>query len=251
MANILLNKTLQIYDTSAETGSISIQDSIIQDAFSTGKKVGAMLSKVHALNAQNGALEIPEDGGTENLLSYSMHGFHDRCHKSIFHGSVARRIGAVQTTYIWQFIIQYLYRLEHLPPPSLIYGNLDISSVVIGDIAYIPVNEKSGVIGDSMMDFGAVFRGGLDKNADFVKGLEDGYTLPLPHGWIVMAKMLDLGWWLIQIDAQEYKSSTIQPLVDNMLIAFEKLGAGNKNTFNKNTFSYTVDTTALVQKRKK
>ena len=205
-----------------------------------------MLSRIHALNAQNGALEIPEDGEAENPLSYSMHGFHDRCHKPIFYGSVARRIGAVQTTYIWQFIIQYLYRLEHLPPPSLIYGNLDIDSVVIGDIAHAPVNENSGVIGDSMMDFGAVFRDGLDKNADFVKGLEEGYTLPLPNNWVAMAKMLDLGWWLIQIDVQEYKSPTIQPLVDNMLIAFEKLGAGNKNTF-----SYTVDTTALVKQRKK
>ena len=83
-----------MHDTSSETVSISIQDSIIKDAFSTGKKVGAMLSRIHALNAQNGALEIPEDGEAENPLSYSMHGFHDRCHKPIFmevlHGVLVR-----------------------------------------------------------------------------------------------------------------------------------------------------------------
>ena len=248
MNNTLLKKSLSghLLSENTDVRTTLLSDSVTQSAYSTGEKIGILLAKVHSHNPQNSNINIPLDGGTKNPLPFGMHGFHDRCHKSIFYDAVARRIGAVQTTYVWQYVIQYLYKLENLPEPCLIVGDIDTTNIIISDSAHINISNASGRLGDSLIDFGAIFRTGLNENNDFVAGLESGYTLDLPENWIEMAKMLDLGWWLNQISNQQYGSPTIQPIVDGMLKACKALGAGNSKKF-----SYAVDTTALVLAKNK
>ncbi|MGB1361386.1 MAG: hypothetical protein ACPG8V_04645 [Alphaproteobacteria bacterium] len=199
-------------------------DEINNNPYEMGVKLGKQLFDLHS-----GSVDV------SNANSNRLIDFHDKCHNLIFAGNVAPRIGAVQTTYVWQFIIQYLYELENLNTVCNVIGNIDTKSD----------NELSDntTIGDGLADLGALLR--HNNNADFIKGIEQSYE-NLPKNWVRVSQILDLYWWLNTLDKMKKDDTNKQNHIAQMLNIFKQMGAGNKDKF-----TYDVDTTALLQDRKK
>jgi len=200
---------------------------INKNPYKIGLKLGSELFNLHSQIIDN------KDKMQNRLIN-----FHDQCHKIIFAGQVAPRIGAVQTTYIWQFIIQYLYELENLKQPCLTLQEIDIKNDN-------KLNLSKTVIGDTMSNIGALLRYDLDKNDKFIAGFKETY-LNLEKNWKKQAKIMDLYYWLQLIDNMDKNSGEAEKTIKDMLAEFTKLGAGNKNKF-----KYKMNTTALLKNRLK
>ena len=192
-----------------------------------GNELGIELKKLHSQTVD-----------ISNQAKNRLINFHDKCHKIIFEDKVSARIGAVQTTYIWQFIIQYIHRLENLPQPCLTLQSIDIKNDT-------EININKTEINDPACDIGAVLRYDIDKNQSFVESFKSAYG-KLSDNFIEQAKFIDLYWWLQQINNMDRNHKQLESVIETMLSEFANLGAGNKDRF-----EYEVDTTALVQDRKK
>ena len=191
-----------------------------------GNELGIKLKKLHS-----------QDTDISNQAKNRLINFHDKCHKIIFEDKVSTHIGAVQTTYIWQFIIQYIHRLENLPQPCLTLQSIDIKTDTEIDINKTKIN-------DPTCDIGAVLRYGINNNKTFVESFKKSYG-KLNENWIEQAKFIDLYSWLEKVNNMDRNDNQLESVIDTMLSEFADLGAGNKDRF-----EYEVDTTALIQNRK-
>lgn len=174
----------------------------------------------------------------ENILRK----FHDECHSLVFGGSVARRVGAVQTTYIWQYIIQYIYIFEEINQLCEIFTNIDVNKIYVDENVNIYHDNFDTKIGSVFETLGQISSFGLYECEHFMKCLHsymgndvDFELFKQICGTFAIKDMLE------KINDFAYGDKGYQLYVNECLARLKTLGAGNPNKF-----EYKKDVTKLV-----
>lgn len=170
--------------------------------------------------------------------------FHDECHALVFGGSVARRVGAVQTTYIWQYIIQYIYIFEDLDMLCEVFTNVDPNNIYVDENLNI-IHDEFDVKESMLMDtVGQITSFGVYENRHFMKCLHSSLDIDISlNDFIQIAGTFAVKHMLEKINTFGYGDKGYQYYVDECLARLKILGAGNPNKF-----EYETDVTKLVTK---